>query len=115
MILLLNNLENPMTPVQETLAVSYTDTDFPAGTGPVASITATITGHAEGNSGPTTLTIPPGAQSVSATLLPDNYAFSIQNQDAQGNNLGNAFTGTFTIAAPAEVTLSLASGLAVAA
>jgi hypothetical protein len=96
-----------------TLTVAYTDTIFPAGTGALAAISATLTGTA--SAAPVSLSIPPGTQSVTVTLLPDTYAYSIQNQDAQGNNLDGPFTGSFTITAPAQVTLSLASGLSVAA
>lgn len=96
-----------------TLTVAYTDTIFPDGTGALAAINATLTGSTPAS--PIPLSIPPGAQSVTVTLQPDTYAYSIQNQDEAGNNLAGPFTGSFTIAAPAQVTLSLASGLSVAA
>lgn len=114
MILLINTLEKPMTQAVN-LTVSYTDTAFPAGTGAVAAIGATLTGTAAGNTTPVSLTIPPGATSVSTTLAPDTYNYSIQNADAAGNNLAGPQTGSFTITAPAQVTLSLATGLSVAA
>jgi hypothetical protein len=94
-----------------TLAVAYTTQNFPVGTGPVASIVASLTGAIAANS--QSLAIPLAATSVSAALNPDTYSYSITNLDPSGNTLGQAFTGSFTVAAPATVSLSLASGLTV--
>jgi hypothetical protein len=92
-----------------TLAVSYTETEFPAGTGALASTTVTIAGHATGAQ--PTVSIPVGAASVDVSLPADIYGWAMQSFDAAGNELGDPFTGSFTVAAPANVTINLPSGL----
>jgi hypothetical protein len=99
------------TIVQEIIDVAYTQTSgFPAGSA-VASITATLTGTALGNTTPVTVTVTLGAPSVTVPLTPDTYTWSLVNADSGGNALGGPFTGTGVVAAPATVTLNLASGL----
>jgi hypothetical protein len=98
---------------QHVIAVAYTPETFPAGTGPVDSISAVLTGAAVGNTTPTTLSIPLGATSVTASLAADTYTYTLDNFDASNNPIGGPFTGTLVFAAPATVTLSLASGLTV--
>jgi len=101
------------TPTPVTLAVSYTTEVFsPPNIGPITAITATVTGSASGNTAPLNLSIPIAATSVSASLIPDTYTWTLNNEDAAGNTYGGPFTGSFTVSAPATVTLSLANGLA---
>ena len=93
-----------------TLTVSYiTETFSPPNIGPIATISAALVGLVAANS--QTLTIPLAATSVSATLNPDTYTWTLINSDSAGNTYGGPFTGSFTVAAPITVNLSLASGL----
>lgn len=97
--------------IPETLTVSYTTATFsPPNVGPIATVSAVLTGAIAGNA--VTLSIPLGATSVSTSLQPDTYSWSISNLDAAGNTYGGPFTGSFVVSAPTTVTLSLASGLA---
>jgi hypothetical protein len=91
-----------------TLAISYTETEFPPGTA-LASTAITLTGVSVGALPP--VAVPVGATSVSVTLAPDSYTWSMQSVDPAGNELGGPFTGTFTVAAPANVIINLPSGL----
>ena len=98
------------TLIPETLTVSYvTETFSPPLIGPIATIAAVLTGALAGNV--VNLSIPLGASSVSTSLQPDTYTWTLTNSDAAGNSYGGPFAGSFTIAAPATVILSLASGL----
>jgi hypothetical protein len=92
-----------------TLTVSYTETEFPAGTGALASTTVTLTGATTGAQ--PAVSIPIGAASVSVSLAADSYTWSMQSFDSAGDQLGEPFTGSFTVAAPANVTINLPSGL----
>ena len=86
---------------------------FPAGS-VVANILATITGSAAGST-PIVQTGAPGATSIEfANVAADTYTYSVSGEDASGNTYGTAVTGTFTITAPATVTLSLPSSVTVA-
>jgi hypothetical protein len=98
------------TLVPSTLTVSYTTESFsPPNVGPITAISATLTGAIAGNT--VTLTVPLAAASVSTSLQPDTYAWSLVNSDASGNTYGGPFTGSFTVSAPTTVSLSLAWGL----
>jgi hypothetical protein len=99
------------TLIPETLTVSYTSATFsPPNIGPIAAISAVLTGAIAGNV--VTLTVPLAATSVSTSLQADTYSWAITNADAAGNTYGGPFTGSFVVSAPSTVTLSLASGLA---
>ena len=100
------------TLVQEVINVSYTPTQFPAGTGAIAKITATFTGQAAGNTTPVVASVNPGDPSVTVPLAPDTYSWTLVNEDAAGNILGGSFSGSGVVAAPANVELNLATGLA---
>jgi hypothetical protein len=96
--------------IPETLTVSYTTATFsPPNVGPIATISAVLTGAIAGNT--VTLSVPLAATSVSTSLQADVYTWTISNLDAAGNTYGGPFTGSFTVSAPTTVTLSLASGL----
>jgi len=96
--------------VPETLAVTYTTEVFsPPLVGPITTITAVLTGT---GTNVVSLTIPLGATSVTTSLQPDTYTWTLNNADAAGNTYGGPYTGSFVVTAPATVTLSLASGLA---
>jgi len=97
------------------LGIQYTTESFPSGSGPIATISYTITGSADGNITPLTGTIPLNATQLTITLIADTYTWTLVNSDAASppNTYGGPFTGTFTIQAPATVSLSLASGLTV--
>ena len=96
------------------LAVAYAPVPgFPAGT-TVASISATITGQAAGNTTPILQTGAPGVSSIEfVNVVPDTYTYSVVAVTADGNPLGTAVTGTFTITAPTTVSLSLPSAVSV--
>ena len=91
-----------------TLTITYTETEFPPGTA-LASTAITLTGSTTGAQ--PALALPVGATSVSVALAADSYNWSMQSFDAAGNELGDAFTGTFSVAAPANVTINLPTGL----
>lgn len=95
--------------VKETLAISYTETEFPPGTAPLASTAVTLTGASVGVL--PAVAVPVGAASVDVSLAADSYTWSMQSFDAAGNELGDAFTGSFSVAAPGNVTINLPSGI----
>ncbi len=96
--------------MSQTLAVTYTTEVFsPPLVGPIATITAVLTGT---GTNVVSLTIPLAATSVSTSLQPDTYTWTLTNSDAAGNTYGGPYTGSFVVTAPTTVTLSLASGLA---
>lgn len=92
------------------LAISYVDVPgFPAGSA-VAAIVASITDTSL--TPPTSLTqsVTPGTASVSfPNVAAGSYSFSVAAQDSTGAVLGTPVTGTFTITAPATISLSLPS------
>ena len=93
------------------MAIVYADVaNFPAGS-VVANIVATVTGSAA----PVSQTVPPGTSSISFDLPPDTYNFSVAGVDASNNIFGTPVTGSFVIAAPNTVTLSLPSTVTVSA
>ena len=89
------------------LAIAYADVPgFPAGS-VVAHISASITGAVTPVVNQIVL---PGTASITFANVPaDTYSFSVAGVDASGNVFGTAVTGSFTITAPATVTLSLPS------
>ena len=94
----------------ETLAVSYSTEVFsPPNVGPIATITAVLTGALAGNT--VTLSVPLGGTSVSTSLQADTYTWTLTNSDASANTYGGPFTGSFVVVAPVTVSLSLSSGL----
>jgi hypothetical protein len=96
--------------MSQTLAVAYTTEVFsPPLVGPITTITAVLTGT---GTNVVSLTIPLAATSVSTSLQPDTYTWTLTNSDAAGNTYGGPYTGSFVVTAPTTVTLSLASGLA---
>jgi hypothetical protein len=96
--------------MSQTLAVTYTTEVFsPPLVGPITTITAVLTGT---GTNVVSLTIPLAATSVSTSLQPDTYTWTLTNSDAAGNTYGGPYTGSFVVTAPTTVTLSLASGLA---
>lgn len=85
-------------------AITYGDVaGFPAGS-VVDHVSVVITG---GVNGPVTQNVAPGTSSVSFDLDAGNYDFSVSAQDASNANLGSPVTGSFVVAAPQLVTLSL--------
>jgi hypothetical protein len=92
-----------------TLTISYTETEFPPGTNALAATAITLTGATVGVLPP--VPVPVGTTSVSVALVADSYTWSMQSTDAEGNDLGEPFTGTFSVAAPANVTINLPSGI----
>ena len=91
------------------LAILYSDVPgFPAGSA-VSHIVASITGAVTPVQ---TQTVAPGAPSVTFASVPaDTYTYSVAGVDSAGNTYGTAVTGTFTVTAPATVTLSLPSAV----
>lgn len=87
------------------LAVGYAQVPgFPAGS-VVASILATLTGAVTPS---VTQSVPPDTASITFANVPaDTYTIIVAGQDASGNTFGTPVTGSFTIAAPATVSLSL--------
>jgi hypothetical protein len=97
--------------IPETLTVSYTTATFsPPNIGPITAIMAQLVGLLPGNT--VNLVVSLAATSVSTSLQADTYTWTITNSDSSGNTYGGPFTGSFVVSAPATVTLSLASGLA---
>lgn len=96
---------------QETLTIDYTETEFPPGT-ELASTAITLTAAATGAQPP--IAVPVGAPSVTVSLAADSYTWSLQSFDAAGNELGDAFTGSFSVAGPSNVTINLPTGLTAA-
>jgi hypothetical protein len=95
--------------VPQTIQVTYTDVTFsPPLVGPIATITAILTGT---GTNVVSLTIPLAATEISTSLAPDTYIWTVTNFDAAGNTYGGPFTGSSVVTAPTTVTLSLASGL----
>jgi hypothetical protein len=96
------------------LAVLYSPVPgFPAGSA-VAAVTATVTGTASGNTTRISQSAPAGETSfVFPLTVADTYTYSVQAVDGATppNTYGTAVTGTFTITAPATVTLSLPSSV----
>ena len=81
---------------------------FPAGS-VVAHISASITGAV---TPVITQSVPPDTASITFANVPaDTYTFSVAAMDASGNTFGTAVTGTFTITAPATVSLNLPSSV----
>lgn len=81
---------------------------FPAGS-VVASISASITGAATPI---VTQSVPPDTAAITFANVPaDSYTFSVAAVDASGNVFGTPVTGTFVIAAPTTVSLSLPSSV----
>lgn len=93
-----------------TISYQLSAPTFPAGT-VVDHLVVSITG----------VTNPTVAQKVAAAapsvtfdnVQPDNYTYSVQAVDATGASLGTAVTGSFNVAAPATISLSLPSAVAV--
>ena len=84
------------------LAITYAEVPgFPAGS-VVDHIVATVTGAASSSQ-----SVAPGTSSVSFSLAAGSYTFSVQAADASGAFFGSPVTGSFTITAPATVSLSL--------
>ena len=80
----------------------------------VSDIQITITGTAAGNTTPVVGTVAAGTTSADIALgVADAYSYSVQGLDASGKPLGTAVTGTFTLAAPATITLQLPSSVTV--
>jgi len=97
------------TPAPSTVDVSltYAPQQFPVGTA-LGAIVASLTGSAAGNTTPVTQTVAAGTSDiVFSAVVPDTYAISVQQQDANGNALGAAITGSVTVSAPSTVTLSV--------
>lgn len=62
----------------------------------------------------TTQNVAPGTASVTfANLDVGSYTYTITNQDAANATLGSVVTGSFTVSAPATISLSLATGATV--
>ena len=91
--------------------VTYADVPgFPSGSA-VSHIVATIT---DSKGVATTQTVAPGTATVEFdNVAPDAYSISVAGVDSSGAVLGSPITGTFTITAPATVTLSLPSAVSV--
>jgi hypothetical protein len=103
-----------MTTVNVAIAVTYTSEVFPAGSGPITSVTATLTGSAAGNTTPQKFTVTASETSLTIPLLADTYTWTLVNADAAGNSYGGPYTGTLVVSATATVTLNLATGLSIA-
>lgn len=80
---------------------------FPAGSA-VDHLVLTVTGPES-----STVNLAPNATSASVTIsAAGGYTASVQAVDATGDHFGTAAIATFSIAAPATVTLSLPNALA---
>lgn len=91
------------------LAVTYAPVDgFPAGAS-VAGIVATLT-DASGVSVSQTVAVDAAAV-VFADVAAGDYTFSVAAVDASGAVYGTAVPGSFSITAPATVSLSLPSAV----
>jgi hypothetical protein len=91
------------------LAISYAlQGSFPPTT-TVAGISATIVGTAAGNTTPQTNLGGPTETSVSFSVIPDTYNYSVVAVDSSTPPvaLGTAVTGSFVVTAPATIQLSL--------
>jgi hypothetical protein len=94
------------------VAITYAEIPgFPAGS-VVASIVATLVGTV--NVTPITQTGSPGVTTLTfANLAADTYSYSVSGEDPSGNIFGSPVTGSFTVTAPATVSLSLPSAVSV--
>jgi len=102
-----------MSTVLATITYAASAPTFPAGTS-VASIVATITGAAAGNTTPITQTVAAAAPSITFdNVIADSYTYSVAAVDSKGAVLGTAVTGSFTVSAPATISLSLPSTVAI--
>lgn len=91
--------------------ITYADVPgFPEGT-VVGSISVSFVGQLAADS--QTQSVAPGTPSVTFTLAPDTYNWTVQAADANGKGLGTPITGTFVVVAP-TVTLSIPSAVSVA-
>jgi len=97
--------------VQEVINVAYTNATFTGSGVTLASITATITGTAVGNTTPVTVSVTANAPSITVPLIPDTYNWTLVNLGSDGNTYGGPFAGSGVVHAPATFTLALASGL----
>lgn len=91
------------------LAIVYTEVPgFPTGS-VVDHIACSITGAATPI---LTANVAPGTASAEFANVPaDTYTFSVVAQDAAGNDFGTPVTGSFTITAPATMTLNIPSSV----
>ena len=86
-----------------TEVIVYGDFVAPAGT-MVANIVLTFTDSQGNHQG---VTLAPGAQPGAIDLAAGDYTATAQAVDASGAAIGSAATDSFTIAAPATVTVSI--------
>lgn len=90
------------------LTITYAKTSgFPAGS-VVDHIAVSITDTTAVPPTSVTQNLPPDTGSATfVNVAPGSYTFSVSGQDVTGAVFGTPVTGTFTITAPATVTLSL--------
>lgn len=93
------------------LAVTYADVPgFAPGT-TVGSVVATLVGAV--NTTPVTQSSVTEADTITFVNVPaDTYSYTVQALDANANPLGVAVVGSFTLTAPATITLSLPASVA---
>ena len=76
----------------------------------VANISVTVTDDKGNHIGQT---VAPNTPSVNFDLDSGNYVVSAQAVDASGSNIGLAATASFTVEAPAMITVQIPVGVAV--
>ena len=87
------------------VSITYADMPgFPAGS-IVDHIVVTVVGTV--NTLPNMQAVPPGTASVTFDLIADDYTVSAQGFGADGTAFGKPVSTTFTITAPATISLSL--------
>ena len=94
----------------EVLSIVYADVPgFAAGT-VVSNVVVSIADTSVTPATTLTQTVAPGTAAVTfPNLDAGSYTFSVAGVDAAGTVLGTAVTGTFVVAAPATISLSLPS------
>ena len=101
----------------EVLTIAYADSSptFPAGSA-VASIVVSITDTSASPPVSVSQTVAPGTASITfPNVAVGDYTASAQAVDASGAALGSPATTTFTVSAPATISLSLPVTLSAAA